>query len=83
MSEPSALLRMTGISKRFGATRALHDVSLTLHSGQVLALIGENGAGKFEFQAYSDGRIPFGKMRQKSGGGGRHHKGHRALKDHG
>jgi ribose transport system ATP-binding protein len=44
MSEP--LLRMSGISKRFGATIALRDVSLDVSAGQVLALIGENGAGK-------------------------------------
>lgn len=42
----SPLLRMTGISKSFGATRALRDVSLSVEPGQVLALIGENGAGK-------------------------------------
>lgn len=40
------LLRMTAISKRFGATQALRDVHLEVRSGQVLALIGENGAGK-------------------------------------
>jgi ribose transport system ATP-binding protein len=37
---------MQGISKRFGPTRALEDVSLTVRAGSVLALIGENGAGK-------------------------------------
>ncbi|MGE5191507.1 MAG: sugar ABC transporter ATP-binding protein [Deltaproteobacteria bacterium] len=42
----SPLLRMSGISKRFGATHALRDVALEVYSGRVLALIGENGAGK-------------------------------------
>lgn len=42
----SDLLSMTGISKRFGATQALCDVSLSVPAGRVLALIGENGAGK-------------------------------------
>jgi ribose transport system ATP-binding protein len=37
---------MVGISKHFGATRALRGVSLELRPGQALALIGENGAGK-------------------------------------
>ncbi len=43
---PAPLLQMWGISKRFGATQALKDVSLTVESGRVLSLIGENGAGK-------------------------------------
>ena len=42
----SPLLSMSGISKSFGATQALSDVSLDVPAGRVLALIGENGAGK-------------------------------------
>jgi ribose transport system ATP-binding protein len=37
---------MRGVSKRFGATRALHRVDLEVRPGEVLALVGENGAGK-------------------------------------
>jgi ribose transport system ATP-binding protein len=39
-------LRMLGLGKSFGATRALHSVNLEISPGEVHALIGENGAGK-------------------------------------
>ncbi|MCB1494410.1 MAG: sugar ABC transporter ATP-binding protein [Bauldia sp.] len=44
MSDP--VLTLTAVSKSFPGVRALHDVSLSLQSGRVTALIGENGAGK-------------------------------------
>jgi rhamnose transport system ATP-binding protein len=40
------VLEMRNIAKRFGATQALEDVSLTLRAGEIHALLGENGAGK-------------------------------------
>jgi ribose transport system ATP-binding protein len=35
-----------GVSKRFGGTQALSEVSLALRGGEVHGLVGENGAGK-------------------------------------
>jgi ribose transport system ATP-binding protein len=43
---PDVRLRLAGIQKSFGATRALKSVSLEIAPGEVHALIGENGAGK-------------------------------------
>ena len=37
---------LSGVSKTFDGIRVLHDVSLTVRSGEILGLIGENGSGK-------------------------------------
>ncbi|MEM9439115.1 MAG: sugar ABC transporter ATP-binding protein [Pseudomonadota bacterium] len=42
----SPLLLFDRVSKRFGGTLAVHDVTLDLEAGDILALLGENGAGK-------------------------------------
>jgi ABC-type sugar transport system ATPase subunit len=44
--EKPILLRAESISKRFGVTQALDDVSVAFRAGEVHALMGENGAGK-------------------------------------
>jgi len=41
-----ALLDVRGVSKAFGSTKALTDVTLVAEGGEVHAVLGENGAGK-------------------------------------
>jgi simple sugar transport system ATP-binding protein len=39
-------LKLSGVSKNFGAIQALQDVTLEVAEGEVLGLMGDNGAGK-------------------------------------
>ncbi|HEX7005044.1 MAG TPA: ATP-binding cassette domain-containing protein [Trueperaceae bacterium] len=42
----SELLEARGVSKFFGQVIAIQDVSMSVHSGEVMCLLGDNGAGK-------------------------------------
>ncbi|MGE0314220.1 MAG: ABC transporter ATP-binding protein [Lautropia sp.] len=42
----ASLLRIEGLSRRFGGLNALQDVTVSVGAGEVLGLIGPNGAGK-------------------------------------
>src|SRR6516162_2739859 len=41
-----AVIDVRGVTRRFGARRALDDVSLTVPRGSVFGLVGANGAGE-------------------------------------
>ena len=45
-ADQQPLLRAEGITKTFGAVRALNGVSITVDRGKILGLIGPNGSGK-------------------------------------
>jgi ABC-2 type transport system ATP-binding protein len=46
MTDPSPLLVVRGLSKRFGSFQALHDAHFSIRPGEILGLIGPNGSGK-------------------------------------
>lgn len=43
---PASLLRLEGVSVRYGAIEAIREISLEIQEQQIVTLIGANGAGK-------------------------------------
>jgi simple sugar transport system ATP-binding protein len=46
VGEEQPVVKMEGISKNFGAVKALDDVTIVVQRGEVLGIVGDNGAGK-------------------------------------
>ncbi|NSW75529.1 MAG: ATP-binding cassette domain-containing protein, partial [Candidatus Atribacteria bacterium] len=43
---PQPILALKGISKYFGGVHALEDVDFEVYPQEIVALVGDNGAGK-------------------------------------
>jgi len=53
------ILELKGVSRHFGAVRALIDVDFEVRNGEVMALVGDNGAGKSTLVKGLAGIYPF------------------------
>jgi ABC-type branched-subunit amino acid transport system ATPase component/ABC-type branched-subunit amino acid transport system permease subunit len=67
-AEAPAILECNGIRKTFGGITAIEDISLTLRDGEILGLIGHNGAGKTTFFDCISGFLPLNGGRIRLGG---------------
>src|SRR6187399_2731998 len=52
------MLRVEGLSRRFGGVHALEDVSLRVEPGELRGIIGPNGAGKSTLFILIAGHLP-------------------------
>lgn len=59
-SESPTILQMRSITKEFPGVKALENVTLTVHAGEIHAICGENGAGKSTLMKVLSGVYPYG-----------------------
>jgi len=64
MSDAPAVIVLESVSKRYGSTTVVHDVSFTVERGEIVGFLGPNGAGKTTtmrmiagFTAATSGRV--------------------------
>ena len=58
MRNTEPLLKISGVSRRFGGLMALRDLDFSVHRGEIVGLIGPNGAGKTTAFNVVTGTIP-------------------------
>ena len=66
--ESTTVLELAGVSRQFGAVRALTDVSFGCRSGEIHALVGENGSGKSTLLGIASGFVKPGVGTVRIGG---------------
>jgi ABC-2 type transport system ATP-binding protein len=57
MPDPTEVIEISGLSRKFGPKLALNQVSLSVKRGRVLGLVGANGAGKTTLIRHLLGRL--------------------------
>ncbi|WP_127754415.1 ABC transporter ATP-binding protein [Devosia sp. 1566] len=72
----SPILKVSGLSVDFGASRVVEDLSFSVRPGETLAIVGESGSGKsvtslsvMRLVEYGNGRIVSGEIRFDAGNG--------------
>lgn len=56
--EQTPILSLRGIRKTYGSLQVLHGIDMDVYAGEVVALLGENGAGKSTVSNIISGTVP-------------------------